>query len=89
MRVHIRFEPKYSQKEMNGAIDAALEDQSAHFGLDQDVEKLLKESKITGKELRVAWQKYCNLFGAQPRGTEKQLSALLELVPARVRKEYR
>ena len=79
MQVTIRIQ-KYSQKELDAAIDAALADQSAREGYDS---KLVKESKITGGELKVAWQKYCNLFGGPPKGTQKQLASLLELIPAR------
>jgi hypothetical protein len=68
----------YTQRELDAAIDAALKNQAKRLGSHNE--------RITGAELSVAWAKYKNLFQNTPRGTVKQLSALLELVPARVRK---
>jgi hypothetical protein len=36
---------------------------------------------VTAKSLKAAWDKYVGLFGVVPHGTEKQLAAMLELVP--------
>jgi hypothetical protein len=36
---------------------------------------------VTAKSLKTAWDKYISLFETAPHGTEKQLAALLELIP--------
>lgn len=36
---------------------------------------------ISGKDLAHAWQRYTDFFGEVPHGTEKQMNAMLELLP--------
>lgn len=42
---------------------------------------------VTPEKLAKAWRIYAAFFGEPPHGTEKQLAALLELIPRRVKRE--
>lgn len=44
--------------------------------------KLTENQKLDlAKALQIGWRKYTDLLGEPPHGTEKQLAALIELVP--------
>lgn len=44
------------------------------------------ERLINAGTLAVAWKRYTDLFGEPPHGTEKQMGALLALIPDAARK---
>ncbi len=42
---------------------------------------MLDAAKLSAQGLAKAWARYAEFFGEVPHGTEKQMAALLELIP--------
>lgn len=77
--------PLYTQKELDAAVDAALADQARRLGLGR-TNDTVKEYRVTAAGLADAWAKYMQQFQSAPRGKERQLASLLELVTVRSRR---